>query len=248
MSGTATGSTTLAFKYQHQYYLTMQPVNPPATGSATPSSKWYNAGQKVGIKATAKTGYKLLTWAGGGSGSYSGASTSTTITMNAPIPKTDNFGVLITITSNPTGSGYVLVDGAAVKTPYTYTWTIGDSHTLAALSSVSCGTGCQYVFTSWSDGGAESHTITVPGSPTTYKVTFQKQFLLTVNVNPQAGGTVKVSEGWYNAGQKITLTATASTGYTFKSWTGKGSGSYNGTSSSPTITMNSAITENANFT
>jgi len=139
----------------------------------------------------------------------------------------------------------VLVDGAPVKTPYT--WTIGDSHTAAALSPVPCGNGCQYVFTPCSNGAAQSHTITVPGSPTTYKVSFPKQFLLTVNVNPQAGGTVKVSEGWCNAGQKITLTATASTGYTFKSWTGKGSGSYNGNNASPTITMNSAITETANF-
>ena len=174
-SGTLTGSVTLAFKYQHQYYLTMQPVNPPGTGSVSPSSKWVNAAQKVAIKAMAKTGYKLLSWTGLGAGSYSGASTSTTITMNAPITETANFGVIIIITSNPTGGGYVTVDGVPVKTPQVFVWAIGSTHTIAAVSPVGCGTGCQYLFMVWSDGGAQSHTITVPGSPMTYKATFQKQ-------------------------------------------------------------------------
>ena len=80
-----------------------------------------------------------------------------------------------TITSSPTGSGYVTVDGVAVKTPYTCPWVIGSTHTIAAVSPVGCGTGCQYVFTGWSDGGAQSHIVTVPSTPTTYTATFQKQ-------------------------------------------------------------------------
>jgi hypothetical protein len=247
-SGTLTGSGAYAFNYQHQYYLTMQPVNPPGTGSASPSSGWLNAGQNVGIKATAKPGYRLLSWTGVGAGSYSASSPSVTITMNAPITETANFGVLIIITSNPTGSGYLLVDGAAVKSPQTFAWVIGSTHTIAANTPVSCGNGCQYIFASWSDGGAQSHTITVPGAPTTYNATFQKQYLLTITVNPTGGGTVNVSSGWYNAGQKLLLAPIASAGYTFKSWTGKGSGSYTGTNPTPTITMNGTITETANFT
>jgi hypothetical protein len=81
----------------------------------------------------------------------------------------------ITITSNPQGSGYVTVDDVAVTTPYTHAWVFGSTHRIAAVSSVSCGTGCQYFFTGWSDGGAQSHTITVPSRPTTYTATFQKE-------------------------------------------------------------------------
>jgi hypothetical protein len=245
--GTLTGSATYAFSYQHQYYLTMQ-TNPSGAGSATPGSGWQNAGSKVSIKATAKTGYKFLNWTGSGAGSYNGTKNPATITMNAPITETGNFEVLITITSTPTGSGYVFVDSKAVKTPETFSWVVGSTHNITAVTAASCGTGCQYVFTVWSDGGARSHTITTPGSPTTYKATFQKQYMLTMKVNPSGGGTVSPTGGWYNAGQKITLTATPSDGYTFKSWKGTGTGSYTGSNPSPTITVNSAITETANFT
>jgi hypothetical protein len=245
-SGKVTGSAKYALKYQHQYFLTMQPVNPPGTGTATPSSNWYNAGSKVTIKATAKTGYKFHSWTGNAAG-YSGPSASTTLSMTAPITETANFGVLITITSSPTGLGYVTVDGVPVKTPYTYAWVVGDTHTITALSPVPCGTGCQYVFTGWSDSGVQSHTITVPGKATTYKATLQKQYYFTINVNPTRSGTVNVGSGWYNAGQKVIITATANPGHTFKSWKGTGNGSYTGTKISTTITMNSAITETANF-
>jgi hypothetical protein len=245
-SGTIDGSSTLSFTYQNQFPLSML-ASPSGAGSVTPGSGWQNAGSKVTIKATAKTGYRFLSWTGSGTGSYSGTSASTTITMNAPITETGNFGVLITITSSPTGSGYVFVDNSAVKTPETFTWVIGSTHNITAVTAVSCGTGCQYSFTAWSDGGARSHIITTPGSPTTYKAAFQKQYMLTINVNPPEAGTVNVAGGWYDAGQKITLTATPNDAYAFKSWKGTGSGSYTGSSNPATITMNSAITETANF-
>jgi hypothetical protein len=244
-TGSITGSATRFFTYQHQFYLTMQ-VTP--SGSVSPNCGWHNAGQRLTISATANSGYGFLFWTGSGAGSYTGTSVPATITMNSAITETANFGVKITITSTPTGSGYVTVDGAAVTAPHTYVWVIGDTHTIAASSSVSCGSGCQYVFTAWSDSGDQSHTITVPDSPTTYTATFQRQYLLTTTANPSAADSVAPSSGWYDAGQKITLTATPNTGYTFKSWKGTGSGSYTGTNPSPTITMNSAITETANFT
>jgi hypothetical protein len=96
LTGTASAST-IVFIFQHQFYLTMQ-VNPSGTGSTTPStSGWYNAGQKVTIGATAKSGYNFLSWAGSGAGSYSGicsvagCSSAAAVTMNAPITETANF-------------------------------------------------------------------------------------------------------------------------------------------------------------
>lgn len=55
-------------------------------------------------------------------------------------------------------------------------------------------------------------------------------------------GTVWQSSGWYDVGAKVTITMTANSGQKFKSWTGKGTGSYSGTKSLTTMTMNSAIT------
>jgi hypothetical protein len=222
-------------------------VSPSGAGSVTPSSGWQNTGSKVSIEATAKSGYKFLNWTGSGAGNYTGHNAYATITMTAPTTETANFGVLITITSTPTGSGYVLVDGAPVKTPETFVWLVGSTHNITAVTAVSCGTGCQYSFTAWSDGGGRSHIITTPASPTTYKATFQKQYMLTINVSPTGYGTVNATTGWHNAGEKTTLKATPKDAYSFESWKGTGSGSYTGTKASPTITMNSAITETANF-
>ena len=89
VTGTAS-ATTITFAFQHQYYLTMN-VSSSAAGSVTPGSGWYNKGQTVTIKATAKTGHTFKSWAGTGSGSYAGTSASHTITMNATVTETANF-------------------------------------------------------------------------------------------------------------------------------------------------------------
>jgi uncharacterized repeat protein (TIGR02543 family) len=78
--------------------------------------------------------------------------------------------------------------------------------------------------------------------------TYIHQYYLTMLVSPSKTGTVSPLSWWPNAGSKVTITATAKTGYTFTSWTGTGTGSYTGTNNPATITMNSAITETANFT
>jgi hypothetical protein len=91
-----------------------------------------------------------------------------------------------------------------------------------------------------------AQALTGKASGTTIVFTFQHQFVLTMKAN--GPGTVSPSSGtWYNAGAKVTITATPNSGHKFKSWTGSGSGSYTGAKSPVTITMNSAITETANF-
>jgi hypothetical protein len=89
-TGSIASSSTRAFKYQHQFYLTMA-VSSSAAGSVAPSSGWQNAGAKVSIRATAKTGHKFQNWAGTGRGSYSGTSASASVTMNSAITETATF-------------------------------------------------------------------------------------------------------------------------------------------------------------
>jgi hypothetical protein len=114
-SGTITSSNTFAFAYQHQYLLTMI-VNPPASGSVTPSSNWYAANSRQTITAKAKSGYKFIKWAGTGTGSYTGTSASKSIVMGSAITETANFDAATTATSTPTGPAYVLVDEVLVTT------------------------------------------------------------------------------------------------------------------------------------
>jgi len=252
---TPTSSQTVEAKYKTQYQLTMQ-VNPAGGGSTSPAvgSYWYDSTLPVSISATAASGYAFSSWTGSGTGSYSGTDNPKTITMNGPITETANFQpssttVLITITSSPAGSGFVKVDDVAITTPRTFEWTIGSSHKLEALSPVGGGSGIQYIFQSWSDGGAQSHTYTVPSSSQTVTANFKTQYQLTMQVNPVGGGSTSPAVGsyWYDSGSPVSISATPASGYTFSSWSGSGSGSYTGSTNQVSITMNAPITETANF-
>jgi len=244
-------STTYTAIFAQQYYLAMQ-VSPSTAGTVAPSSGWQNAGAIVQISATANSGSTpFSSWAGSGSGSYSGSSNPATVTINGPITETANFGATdsVTVTSTPIGSGYVVVDGSPIATPQTFSWVVGSTHTLIAQSAVSCGSGCQYVWQSWSDNGAQSHTITALSTPITYTATFQQQYQLTMQVNPSGAGTTNpFGTSWQNAGATVQISATATGSMPFSLWSGEGgSGSYSGSSNPAQVAMNAAITETAIF-
>ena len=236
--------TTYTANFTTQYYLTMN----AGTGSTvSPSSGWRNSGASVSISTTPNSGYSFSSWAGSGSGSYSGSSSSSSVTMNAPITETASFTqnpISITVQPSPSGRSFT-VDGTSYTTAQTFSWTPGSSHTIAASSPQSGGTGIQYVWSSWSDGGAISHTV-APTSGTTYTATFATQYYLTMNAG--TGGTVSPSSGWRNSGASVSIGTTPNSGYSFSSWAGSGSGSYSGSSSSSSVTMNAPITETASFT
>ncbi len=63
------------------------------------------------------------------------------------------------------------LDGIAKTTPFVYDTLIGFNHTVEARNQASGGT--SYTFGSWSDGGAQTHTIVVPASDRSYVATFQ---------------------------------------------------------------------------
>jgi hypothetical protein len=153
--------------------------------------------------------------------------------------------ITITVTSNPTGSGYVTVDSTSTTTPQTFSWIIGSTHTVSANSPVACGSGCQYTYASWNDGGGQSHTITVSASVTTYTANFVQQFMLTTVVNPAAAGTLTVASGWQTAGSTVPVGESAASGYNFYYWSLDGSNV--GSGSAFSVVMNSAHTLTAYF-
>jgi glucose/arabinose dehydrogenase len=63
------------------------------------------------------------------------------------------------------------LDGIAKTTPFTYDDLVGFTHTIEARNQSSGGT--SYVFDSWSDGGAQTHAITVPSTALTYTATYK---------------------------------------------------------------------------
>jgi parallel beta-helix repeat protein len=107
--------------------------------------------------------------------------------------------VSITVTSSPVvGSGFVEVDDIPITTPTTFTWTVGSNHKIEALSPVAGPTGTQYVWTGWSDGGAQTHSYTVPSTNQTVTANYKTQYYLTVNTAPTGVATIR-GAGWYDA-------------------------------------------------
>ncbi|MFP3261650.1 MAG: DUF2341 domain-containing protein [Nitrososphaeria archaeon] len=247
------GPITEMANWQLQYYLTMQ-VKPKGAGTVSPSSGWYDAGEQITIWALAKSGYKFMSWSGSGKGSYSGSNNTATITMNSPVNETANFDIGITFSAsglNSNAQGTVLtVNGQSYtysQLPVTIYASPGSSISFSWISPVSGGTGTQFVWTSTSGlRTSQSGTITV-SSPGSVTASYKEQFYLTINANPSSGGSVSPGSGWYNAGTQVQISATANSGYQFASWSGSGSGSYTGTNNPATITMNSPITETANY-
>ena len=193
------------------------------------------------------TGYSFSDWTGTGTGSYSGTANPVSITMNGPITETASFTqnpVQVTVQTNPAGLAFT-VDGTPYSSTQTFSWVPGSSHTIATTSPQSGGTGVQYVWTNWNDGGAISHTVT-PTINKTYTATFRTQYYLTMAHG--TGGTVSPASGWKNSGAAVSITARPSTGYSFTNWTGTGTGSYSGTTNPASITMGGPITETATFT
>ena len=151
--------------------------------------------------------------------------------------------ISVTVQANPSGLSFT-VDGTNYTSGQTFNWTPGSDHTIATTSPQGGGTGVQYLWDSWSDGGAISHTVS-PTVNTTYTAGFTTQYYLTMSAG--AGGSVSPGSGWNDSGAAVNISATASNGYSFGSWTGGGSGSYSGDNSAATVTMNGPVTQTAGF-
>ncbi len=151
--------------------------------------------------------------------------------------------IVCTVTTNPAGLSFV-VDGTHYNAPQTFNWAPGSSHTLSASSPQSGTSGIRYLFSSWSDGGGQSHPLTAPFSNTPYTANFTTQYSLTTSVNSLGAGTVNPpGTNWYDSGQTVQISASANSGYSFTHW----SGDFSGSASTADITMNGPKSITANF-
>ena len=83
-----TTNTTYTANFRTQYYLTMAHGT---GGTVNPSSGWRNSGVTVSINATPSANYSFSSWAGTGTGSFSGTANPASITMGGPISETATF-------------------------------------------------------------------------------------------------------------------------------------------------------------
>jgi hypothetical protein len=150
--------------------------------------------------------------------------------------------VPITFGTSPTGLTYS-VDGTSYTSSQTLAFVTGTTHTIS-VGSPQTASGTRHTFSSWSDGGAQSHMITA-SSTATYTANFNTAYLLTTASNPTTGGTVAPASGaYYPTGTLVNLSATANSGYSFSSWTGNVG---NAASAKTTVAMNAPESATASF-
>ena len=78
----------------------------------------------------------------------------------------------VNLSFNAAPSGLTLnLDGITKTTPFVYDTLVGFNHTIEAPNQTSGAT--SYTFASWSDGGAQTHTLVVPATDQSYIATFQ---------------------------------------------------------------------------
>jgi glucose/arabinose dehydrogenase/PKD repeat protein len=86
----------------------------------------------------------------------------------------------VNLTFDTVPSGRTLqLDGIAKATPFVYDTLVGFSHTIEARDQTVGST--TYTFQSWSDGGAQQHSITVPNTDQSYTATYSQS---TTPVSP----------------------------------------------------------------
>ena len=153
---------------------------------------------------------------------------------------------------SPDSTGVALtVDGVAYSAselPVSFSWLPGSVHTYSWSATVSTTeAGKQYAWSSTSGAGvtAMSGTVSAPPGGGTVAGSFAVQYYLGMTVS--GSGSVSPPAGWFGAGSSFSVTATPSSGATFTSWTGTGTGSYTGTANPASITMSGPVNETAAF-
>ena len=175
---------------------------------------------------------------------FKDSDSGSTITTRSVVLSVGSVQPGYTVTTEPPGL-FVMVDGMTYKAPCTFDWPTGSSHTLSVSSLPQLDiSGTQYVFGRWSDGGSQSHVISVSSEAKTYVAFFNTQYSLIVLLNPPEGGQTSPSgTTWFNAGETVSLSAAANEGYSFAGWSGDVSGSQGATP----VLMDKAKLVTANF-
>jgi len=206
-------------------------IEPRGSGKITPSGRTYEPGANLTITAEPASGYRFDYW----SGNITGSSNSFALTMDSSKTVIAHFKRQYDLSTS------VIPATAGTVIPPSGTY---DSNTLVTITAASTS---GYRFDYWSGdatGSSDSVNITMDSNK---RVTahFNAFYTLTTSVSPPNYGTITTSPlgAAYDAGTKVTITAKATSGYSFVSWSGNATGS----SSSITVTMDGDKTVVAHF-
>ncbi|WP_299135773.1 InlB B-repeat-containing protein [uncultured Tenacibaculum sp.] len=216
-----------------QRTLTINASNGTVTTNPNPTSGTYDDGTSVMLTATPNTGYQFDGW----SGDVSGTTNPVTVVMNADKTVTATFSKIQRILTINATNGAVSTNPNPTNGKY-------DDGTSVVLTVIP---NAGYQFDGWSgDASGTTNPVTVVmNANKTVTATFSKiQRTLTINAT---NGTVSTNpnptNGTYDDGASVVLTATPNAGYQFDGWSGDASG----TTNPVTVVMNANKTVTATF-
>ena len=191
-------------------------ANPAEGGSVSPSSQQYDSGDVATVTATPSSEYVFQSW----SGSASGSSPSTTVTMDSDKAVVANFvkkKYALTVNTEGEGSVTEKVIKAGVATDY-------NSGTVVELTAVPEG---EWLFVEWTGdltGSENPKEITIDKAKTVTAVFVKKQYPLTIEIEGEGTVSEKViKQGLatdYNSGTIVELTAEPTGDREFVEWSG----------------------------
>ena len=144
-----------------------------------------------------------------------------------------------TVTTNPAGL-MIEVDGESYATPHSFDWPPGTNHMIGtpAPQKIPGADYFRYLFAKWSDGGAQSHSVTASSETTVFIANFIRQVRRSkYSSNPPRAGTFRFdppsASGFYVRHSFLKAIAEPAEGFSFESWLSWGLG--NGPASNPAL-------------
>jgi Astacin (Peptidase family M12A)/Abnormal spindle-like microcephaly-assoc'd, ASPM-SPD-2-Hydin len=262
------------------YTAAVYPTSPvPGTVAASPTPQSYSgasgvffvARQQATLTATPNSGWNFYEfnnapfWLPGGLGANpktfyvpdTGLAVNTTVEFsNTPVYTLDitpeTFSGNLQVLWDENTGGFYSYTPKNFSSFYDSTWTPSSQHTVdISTMQYPYSSNSRYAFSSWSDGGAQFHTITLPSSGgASYVATVTPQYAPATNFSyPPCGGTATISpgsptgDGFYPTGQILQYSASPSSTWTFAGWTFD----LTGTTTPASLTANDETLVFANF-
>ena len=127
-----------------------------------------------------------------------------------------------TVSANVVGL-LIEVDGRTYTAPHRFDWEPGSIHTIGVASPQKLGIDYyRYLFAKWSDGGAQTHSVTASSETTVFIANFIEQIRPEPSAHPPEGGAVRFDppsvDGFYTRDSFIKVIAEPAEGFSFEHW------------------------------
>jgi uncharacterized protein (TIGR03437 family) len=179
------------------------------------TSQYVSAGSTVALLVQPNTGYIFTGWINTPGQGNPGQAFSISYTVNGPLSVYPQFQlsrpINVGVSTSPV-SLQVLLDHTPIGSPANLEWGTGTVHSLSVASPQVDATGNSWIFSSWSDGGAQNHNYTVPDGNTALSLTatFVPAYQVTFVTSPSG---LNLSVNGRTNWPSLTFTGAAGTQY-----------------------------------